>query len=99
MPRKRFTNEQIAFALRQAESDECGRMRLYVFCHRPITICASLNESKISRRRHSCLSLPLKLSQYPFSHREPGALDWICAPVLATQLRSAVTRTEDSRVR
>ncbi|KQP88975.1 hypothetical protein ASF55_04340 [Methylobacterium sp. Leaf119] len=31
----------------------------------------------------------MKLSQYPFSHGEPGAMYWICYPVFATHLRSA----------
>ncbi|KQS79900.1 hypothetical protein ASG32_24925 [Methylobacterium sp. Leaf361] len=31
----------------------------------------------------------MKLSQYPFSHGDPGAMYWICEPVLATHLRNA----------
>ncbi len=30
-----------------------------------------------------------RLTQYPFSHGEPGAMYWICGPILATHLRSA----------
>ena len=59
-----------------------------MFFHIPITICASLSEQKIFWRSHSSLSLPLKLSQYPFSQGDADAMYWIRETVLATYLRS-----------
>lgn len=53
---------------------ECGSIVSSCLRHCSTTIFASLKPSKMSLFQSSSGGLPLKRSQYPFSHGEPGSM-------------------------
>ena len=67
-----------------------GRWWLYSWRHCSVRTCTSQRVSKSSRSKSSSLSLPLKLSTYPFSQGLPGVMKRVVAPTPWSHNRTAL---------
>ena len=63
---------------------------MYSWRHCSVRTCTSQMVSKISRSKSSSLSLPLKLSTYPFSQGLPGVMKRVVAPTPWSHNRTAL---------